>query len=57
MNAGPNRTVSNVGQQAAQAGPAQGAYGSRESIYPFRGEYLGDYNGSKSKEADDLNGA
>lgn len=31
MNAGPNRTVSNVGQQAAQTGPAQGAYGSRES--------------------------
>lgn len=30
MNAGPNRTVSNVGQQAAQTGPAQGAYGSRE---------------------------
>lgn len=32
LNAGPNRTVSNVGQQAAQTGPAQGAYGSRELL-------------------------
>lgn len=34
MNAGPNRTVSNVGQQAAQTGPAQGAYGSPNVTNP-----------------------